>query len=194
MQVDFELLSCARLAAARWRVCPTPRTVRRVLLLSTVFAFATAVAAPPRVPSEHELRCMYCVEVIRAEILLQHHLISASDEAAISAPTPELRQQWLNTSAELLQGLAKLEVVLNRLQVYMLPRIRALDAYALATALREGDDDFEQSRAIADRCAVQCDPLHAMNEQLQACRASCSNDALLKKVRACENPTWLPPP
>ena len=70
---------------------------------------------------------MYCVEVLRVEIDLQRHLISASDAAAASAVTPDLRQQWIDTSAELLQGLAKLEVVRYRLQVYMLPRIRTLD-------------------------------------------------------------------
>lgn len=44
---------------------------------------------------------MYCVEVIRAEIDLQQHMISASVDAAGRATTPELRQQWIDTSAEL---------------------------------------------------------------------------------------------
>jgi len=95
-------------------------------LLSSVLSVSTAVAAQQQPPSDDELRSMYCVEVLRAEIDLQHHLISASDAAAANAMTPELRQQWIDTSVELLQGLTKLEAVRYRLQVYMLPRIPAL--------------------------------------------------------------------
>ncbi len=91
---------------------------------------------------------MYCVEVIRSEIDLQHHLISASDAAAAAA-TPDTREQWILTSAELLQGLAVLESVRYRLQVYLLPRIPELDSLALAAAVRKGNTDFQASRAVA---------------------------------------------
>jgi len=109
---------------------------------------SSGVVAQQQPPSEDELRSMYCVEVIRAEIGLQRHLISASDAAASSATTPLLRQQWIDTSAELLQGLAELEVVRYRLQTYMLPKIHALDAFSLAEAMRRGDADFLESRAV----------------------------------------------
>lgn len=135
---------------------------------------------------------MYCVEVIRAEIDLQHHLISASDAAAASAITPELRQQWIDTSVELLQGLAKLEVVRYRLQVYMLPRIPALDSFALATAMRQGNADFEESRTVADRCAVECPP-QAENQQPPVCSIACGDKTTLSRISACDKPTWLPP-
>ena len=111
---------------------------------------------------------MYCVEVLRAEIGLQHHLISSADAAASSASTPALRQQWIDTSAELLQGLERLEVVRYRLQAYMLPRIPALDSQSLAAALRQGDNDFQESRSLAEQ-------------------------VMLNRVSACEKPTWLPP-
>jgi hypothetical protein len=107
---------------------------------------------------------MYCVEVLRAEITLQHHLISASSEAA-GVAQPEMRKQWIDTSAELLQRLASLEGTLHRLQVYMLPRIAAIDSLALASAIRQANADVPESW---------------------------SNDALLGRVTACENPTWLP--
>ena len=45
-----------------------------------------------------------CAEVIRAEIGLQHKMISVSDGAAASATTPALPRQWIDTSAELLSG------------------------------------------------------------------------------------------
>lgn len=165
--------------------------LRAVLCLFALTACTTGVGAP-QVPSEDELRSMYCGEVIRAEIGLQHHMISASDDAAGSASSAGLRQQWIDVSAELLQGLARLEVVRYRLQVYMLPRIGALDSLALASAIRQGETDFQESRALADRCAVQCGALPATNQQPQACGTSCGDNAPLARLSACENPPWLP--
>jgi len=133
-------------------------------LLSAVSAFtATATAQPEVPPSDEELHSMYCVEVLRTEITLQQHLISASSEAAGMAQ-PELRAQWIDTSAELLKRLAKLEGALYRLQAYMLPRIPAVDPLALAAAIRRANADVEESSG---------------------------NDAQLTRVSACENPTWL---
>lgn len=89
---------------------------------------------------------MYCVEVLRAQITLQQHMIAASSQAAGMAE-PQARAQWIDTSAELLQQLAKLEGALHRLQLYMLPRIPALDARALATAIRQGSADAQDPHA-----------------------------------------------
>lgn len=127
-------------------------------------AAVSPVLAQQQPPSGDELRSMYCVEVIRTEIELQHHLISAADTAAAGASTADVRQQWISTSAELLQGLATLERVRYRLQTYMLPRIPALDSSALALAVREG---------LAD--AHSADPV------------------LLSRTSVCQNPVWLPP-
>ena len=162
------------------------------VLLSLLSAVGTGVAAQQQTPSDDELRCMYCIEVIRAEIDLQHHMISAADEAAGSSEAPATREEWIKTSAELLQGLANLEGVLYRLQAYMLPRIPALDSLALAAAIREGDEDFQESKLVANRCAVECDAPPATNESQQACSASCGNNPVLTRVTACESPTWLP--
>lgn len=179
------------LAAAPWNVPLTHRASCAALVLSTVFALTTGVAAQQPAAGADEMRSMYCVEVIRAEIDLQHHMISASDEAANGATTPALRQQWIDTSSELLQGLARLEVLRYRLQAYMLPRMQSLDSLALAAAIRQGDADFEASRAMADRCAVECGTPQVMNGP-QACSASCGESSALTRVSACQNPTWLP--
>lgn len=137
----------------------------RAALLSALPAFACNATAQPRPPSDAELHSIYCVEVLRAEINLQHHMISASSEAAGMAQ-PESRAQWLETSSELLQRLAKLQGALYRLQLYMLPRIPAIDSLALASAIRQANADVEESW---------------------------SKDALLTRVTACEHLTWLPP-
>src|SRR5262249_61944414 len=106
------------------------------VLLSALSAATGGATAQQPPPSGDELRSMYCIEVIRAEIDLQHHSISASDTAAASPITPALRQQWIDTSAELLQGLAKLEAVRKQVPTYMLPRSPALDESAHGTRSR----------------------------------------------------------
>jgi hypothetical protein len=182
----------SKLDVAAAQLWPVKHLPFGALLVSAV-SISTGVGAQQRAPSNDELRSMYCVEVLRAEIDLQRHLISASDAAAGGAITPALRQQWIDTSAELLQGLAKLEVVRYRLQTYMLPRISALDSFALATAMRQGDADFQESRAVADRCAADCASAQATNQQPVVCGASCGDRATLTRVSACDKPTWLPP-
>jgi len=74
-----------------------------------------------------------------------------------------------------------------------LPRIGALDTFALRTAIRQGDDEFELSRAMADRCAVTCGTQRVPDNEAQACSAGCTDNALLTRVSGCDNPTWLPP-
>jgi hypothetical protein len=145
--------------------------------------------AEQRVPSDDELHSMYCVEVLRADIALQQHLVDASSEAAGAASQPEQRAQWIDTSAELLQKLAKLEGTLHDLQSYMLPRIPAIDSLALASAIRQADADVEE----ADRCAGECaEPTRTDYQKPQARTAAWSSAALLVRVRGCENPSWLP--
>src|SRR5262249_59909710 len=99
--------------------------------------------------------------------------------------------QWIDNTSELLQGLVKLETLRYRLQAYMLPKMHALDSFALASAIREGDADFEASRALADRCAAECSTPQVPNGP-QSCSASCGETSPLARMSACRNPTWLP--
>lgn len=131
------------------------------LILLALCGFSGNAAAQGRPPSGEELHSMYCVETLRAEITLQNHLISASSEAAGTAEAAQ-RAQWLDTSAELLQRLEKLQGSLRRLQAYMLPRISSIDALALASVIRQASS-------------------------LQSADA----DSLLSHVRDCEDPVWL---
>lgn len=158
-----------------------------VVFAMSAFASGNAMAEP-RVPSDDELHSMYCVEVLKAEITLQQHMIDEASEAA-GAAAPEQRAQWLDTSAELLQRLTKLQVVLYKLQVYMLPRIPTIDSVSLASAIRQADADVQSS---SEGCAGECDdPAHAQSQQPQLRNASWNGAALQTRLRGCENPTWI---
>jgi hypothetical protein len=175
------------------RRCVRAPGVHALLGLSALYALTTVAVAQQKPPGNDELRSMYCVSVIQAEIGLQQHMIAAADEAASNASNAEERQRWNTTSAELRTRLEKLAGVLSRLQAYMLPRIGALDAFALRAAIRQGDEEFELSRTMADRCAVACGPERVPDAERQACSAGCTDSALLSRVSECDNPTWLPP-
>lgn len=190
MRIDVRSPARVR-PGALWYTLRRRHSTCGAVAISTLCVFTTGGAAQQPAAGADEMRSMYCVEVIRAEIDLQHHLISASDEAANSATTPTLRQQWIDNTSELLQGLVKLEVLRYRLQAYMLPRMRALDSSALAAAIREGDADFEATRALADRCAAECSTPQVPNGP-QACSTSCGDTSPLARVSSCRNPTWLP--
>jgi hypothetical protein len=136
--------------------------VHAAVVLSVLSSFTGTATAQERAPSDEELHSIYCVEVLRTEITTQDHMISATSEAAGMAE-PQSREQLISTSSELLQRLAQLEGALRRLQVYMLPRIPNLDARALAAAIRQANTDAQ---------------------------GSWSDEAVLNRVRACENPTW----
>lgn len=182
---------CTR--APRLGRCVRTHPLRALFCSCVLCTLAPLAVAQQKPPGDGELRSMYCVSVIQAEIGLQQHMISAADEAASNASGSAERQRWYTTSAELRAHLEKLKGVLGRLQAYMLPRIGALDAYALRTAIRQGDEEFELSRTIADRCAVVCSTQRVAENELQACNAGCSDNALLSRVSACDDPTWLPP-
>ncbi|HLJ39224.1 MAG TPA: hypothetical protein VKT54_12545 [Steroidobacteraceae bacterium] len=134
-----------------------------VVLATLLSVSAGQATAQSRAPNEEELHSMYCVEVLRAQITLQEHMISALSEAAGVTPS-QSRQQWIDTSAELFRQLEKLQGALYRLQGYMLPRIPAIDSSALAAAVRQANAELP---------------------------ASWSNEALLRQMNACENPTWV---
>jgi hypothetical protein len=118
-------------------------------MLSVVLSAYTGTATgQQRAPSDDELHSMYCVEVLKAEITLQQHMISESSDAA-GMGQPGQREQWIDTSVELLRQLAKLQGALYDLQAYMLPRIPAIDSFALASAIRQADADVEESKAVS---------------------------------------------
>jgi hypothetical protein len=119
-----------------------------VVLAALLSVSAGQARGQSRVPNEEELHSMYCVEVLRTQIALQQHMISTLSEAAGVAPS-QSRQQWLDTSAELFGQLEKLQGALYRLQAYMLPRIAAIDAAALAAAVRQASAEVPLTEVSA---------------------------------------------
>jgi hypothetical protein len=157
---------------------------------ASLAALSTAAAAQDAVPTDIELRSAYCLSVIKADIDLEHKMIAQTDALVKSAPTPELQQRLLKSSAPLHEALTKLEAVLNRLQLYLMPRMGARDPIALTAAMKRGGADFQEGQAMAERCSAKCANLPG--DEPAACVNSCVDNDLVARLKACTTPTWLP--
>jgi hypothetical protein len=157
------------------------------LLLVSV---AQTSAAQDSLPTDAELRSAYCIPVLRWEINLARQADSQLGPDVSDSP-PEQKARTL-----VREGIAKLESTLNRLQLYLLPRIMHRDPVALAAAQNRGEADVRQVQAVSDRCVKDCgasNPLEPSDDKKRACLDSCKPDMdLVTRVGACASPTWLP--
>jgi hypothetical protein len=146
-------------------------------------------------PSDNELHSSYCQAVLKWQIAdLQAGLNKA--EAGENAPpmSPELQQYVAKQRAEGHEMLAKLQTAWNRIDAYLTPKFTLLEPLAMLTALQRGEADWRDFMAMADRCTKKCYYTTPMlpKDEAGACFNSCKDDALIARINACADPTWLP--
>jgi|WetSurMetagenome_2_1015567.scaffolds.fasta_scaffold640821_2 hypothetical protein len=173
--------------------------VKTLLAIATLIVCgATADAVAQETTTlDPELRTAYCIPVIQYTIKTSKAMLAplkdlwakypADDPARINA------EEGLQSMTD---SIAKLESTLNRLQLYLGPRIPHLDPVALLGAQKRGIADTEDVQKAGSRCSKQCGVSSAPpDNKAQACLSSCSDGAdkdLVNRVRACQSPTWLP--
>jgi hypothetical protein len=160
------------------------------LFAAYLSALSAAAVAQEVVPTDIELRSAYCVSVVKAEIAFLQREIGRVDAAAKNSPTPEMQQYAAKMSAEGHEAMPKLAAALNRLQLYLLPSMTTRDPVALMAAMKRGEADFQEVGAMTERCSAKCNALP--HDKWPSCYASCTDNDLLERVRACKTPTWLP--
>lgn len=172
----------------------------RLCVLAAV-CFATAAFAQRPLPTDTELRAAYCVRVLQSDIANLHSLRAGIDDSAarINEVPPDLRQQVLRTLEEskrdLPQKLSERETALNRVQLFILPRMRYLDSTALLAATRRADSDLQESAAVGSKCVRECsEPTRGdgADDRSASCLRTCMGGDLQSRLEACRNPTWLP--
>jgi hypothetical protein len=137
---------------------------------------AVGLAQSDSLPSDGELRSAYCIPVLKWQIT-QAKSIAAVANAA-DGPRNDLPQ---------------LESALNRLQLYLLPRIAYRDPVSLMGAQKRGEADTQELESMTQRCSARCLGADKGNhEQQGACWNSCADSGLIDRMRACRNPSWLP--
>jgi hypothetical protein len=155
--------------------------------------FARTAAAQESLPTDVELHSAYCIPVLRWQIQFSRQVVDQADAGEKSAQTPELRQQAATVKGNLLKFVADLESSLNRLQLYLFPRMQHRDPFALLAASKRAEADLKEFQQRTDRCPSECG-LDGVpkNEQQQACFETCTDKDLTSRIRACATPTWLP--
>jgi hypothetical protein len=157
--------------------------------------FAVGAIAQDSLPTDSELHTAYCIPVLQWQIQWYREIFGAQTaNLANGAQTPELKQHASKLSDQTRKLIADLESALNRLQLYLLPRIEHRDSFALVAAQKRGESDVQEFKGLPDRCGTECGvPLGASaNDTQQACLASCANKDVVLRMKACATPTWLP--
>jgi hypothetical protein len=144
-------------------------------------------------PTEVELRAAYCIPVLQNDITNLRKVLANVDAmlGRIDEAPPEARQHLTETLQESKRDTPKQiearESALNRLQLFILPRMQYLDASALLGAAARANADLQDSAAEVRRCTSEC----AANKD-SSCIKTCMGSDLQARLNACRNPTWLP--
>jgi hypothetical protein len=168
------------------------KTMRSAAIGLVLSIFASAAPAQRAAPTDNELYSQYCLSVLNAQIdWTKKGLTDAAASAKNLPPEPPTVQLWVaKQRAEIKQSLTKLESARNRLQSYLVPRYGTVDTVAMVAAMNRGTADWQNFLATSNRCGIKC--VSAPHDQMQACLTACADAALIGRIQACANPTWLP--
>jgi hypothetical protein len=166
----------------------------RLFLPLLVLPAGNSIAQAP-LPTETELRAAYCIPVLQDEIADLHKLldnIMESMAAGTDDVPPAIRQEWKDSieksKRDLPEHIKARESALNRVQLFILPRMPYLDPTALLSATARARADIQENAADTHKCTSQC----STSGQFKSCMIACVNSDLHARLDACRNPTWLP--
>ena len=165
------------------------------LFLPLVVLPAGSSIAQAPLPTETELRAAYCIPVLQDDIAGLHELLDSIMEsmAAVTDDVPPaMRQEWKDSieksKRDLPEHIKARESALNRVQLFIIPRMRYLDPAALLSATARAKADIQENAADTRKCTNQC----TTSGQIKSCMSACVNSDLSARLDACRNPTWLP--
>ncbi len=149
---------------------------------ATVLAFEAAHAQ--RIPTDIELKAAYCLKVTQASVA----------ELGRIAPTDAAMEKMKGNA------LRNANDRVNRLQLYLVPRMQALEPTAMIGAMNRGEADaanyFRRVEEIADKCTTSCQLAGATGEakdKAVRCFTACiGSDELLTRISSCPKLNWLP--
>jgi hypothetical protein len=151
---------------------------------------ANAAESQDAVPTDTELRSVYCIRVVQARIRNEQGILALlSGPMGVRVPQSE-KYVMEQTSTEL----EHMKSVLSRLQAYVVPVLEHRDPAPLFEAKRRAEADLSQFEKQSDQCTNSCAP-HGENrttDQIHQCVKSCGDQSLLSRITACYAPTWLP--
>jgi hypothetical protein len=166
-----------------------------------VFATTGTAQSPPTqtpLPSDAELHAAYCIPVIQNDIgLLNQELDRLSDmkAKAQNLPADSLQDEMAfieKRQFQLPQDISNRESALNRLQLFLIPRLHYLDPTAIMAASSRGTSDIQDWSAKTRQCLKDISQLRPDETKAHLEKCMSENIELVNRLNACRNPTWLP--
>lgn len=145
-----------------------------ILLLTTV---CSAPLLAQQLPSQVDLKAAYCIPIVQYQLQLVRGIVPGDSAQAQAAQ--QMRAKLLS----------EMESRLNRLQLYLVPRIPYLEPTALLAAAKSADNDIGRSRQLGDTCRQQC----AGTADIASCFAECGKESDVPvRMGGCSRLDWLP--
>ena len=151
-----------------------------------------APACAAQLPNATDLKATYCIAVTKARV----SVLRGAMAELTSNSDPRLR----DFADERQEDLREAEDLLNRLQLYLAPRVAYLDPTSLLAASRRGEIDIAafvpRWDTVFGKCAADCKLIGSSGAQYESavkCTAACTTqDDLLVRVRSYATETFLP--
>lgn len=161
-----------------------PGGIIGAIVLGALVATQTlSIAYAQRTPTDIELKAAYCLTMNQGMVTALGQLPhddSATGKYAVNA-TAEANDR------------------LNRLKLYVVPRLSALEPLALAGAMKRGEVDYETYKRTANDLLSKCSNGCGVNadgswqEKTASCANSClARDPLWVRFQSCVDINWLP--
>jgi hypothetical protein len=155
------------------------------MLKAVLFALiVTGLGAGPafaqaRLPTDGELRAVYCIGIVQREL----QLVGPLFDLVRGSPPSEAKDKALQQQSDTEQNLA-------RMRAYILPKITYLDPVALTLAKRRADTDMDFVAAEGANLATRCP--EKSGSGLTECARKGSQSELASRIRGCNDTSWLP--
>jgi hypothetical protein len=152
------------------------RLWRVLALLAPVSAIAQLLELPA--PSPTDLQASYCVAVLKK-------MVESSDQALMNQDV--MRPLSAEQAAGLRAMANQTRAIHTRVLRYLAPRLSHIDLDGIALAMRQGEDDFAQTRANWQACTARC-RLGAPPQ----CLPDCVNQWKASRIARCTDDGYLP--
>ena len=149
-------------------------------------------------PSDADLHAAYCTQILKNELALGQHLTHSLENSPTSSGS---HAQALNDARNLALQSAKNLVqtdsaLLNRVQLYLLPRIYNMEMVGNLTAMAAARTDFARLQSMVNSCLTKVCMINHKSPScdLKQCYIGKMPDyvAVSHKVKSCQSLQWLP--
>lgn len=157
-----------------------------VALLGIAAMVAFGIANAQRLPTDVELKAAYCLSVTQG-------LMNQTAQMMTNLGVPPEKQT---------DAFKDQNERVNRLKLYLLPRLQELEMLSVTSALKRGETDaatyFARMSEVQNKCQPSCPALGSSSQEYdrwQQCMLDCivaRHDEFIERIKSCSRLDWLP--